>query len=152
MARPPASPHSNTPAGAAAAPVEPARAGRPGRWQKRARFGLVLLPVVLVALFALYVFLALHFSYSSGDRAGYVQKFSKKGWVCKTWEGELAMVNLPGALPEVFRFSVRDDRVASEVNKQLGDRVVLSYEQHMGIPGCFGETEYFVTGVRRVQP
>ena len=68
---------------------------------------------------------AARFSYSSGERAGYVQKFSKKGWVCKTWEGELAMANMPGALPEVFAFSLHDDAVAAEINKYLGSRVTL---------------------------
>ena len=140
---------SPAPAGAAAAPGEP---GRPGRWKKRLRLFLFAATIVVVALVAAYVFLALHYSYSSGDRAGYVQKFSRKGWVCKTWEGELAMVNLPGAMPQMFPFTVRDEKVAADINRQMGDRVVLSYQQHLGLPGCFGETEYFVTGVRRVQP
>ncbi len=153
MARPQASPDSSpASAGAGAAPLEPARAGRPAPWKRRLRLALVLVPLALVALAAAYVFVALHFSYSSGDRAGYVQKFSRKGWVCKTWEGELAMVSLPGAAPQTFPFTVRDERVAAAVNQQLGERVALSYEQHLGLPRCFGETEYFVTGVRRVGP
>ena len=113
---------------------------------------IVFLIIVPPILLALYIWAALSFSYSSGERAGYVQKFSDKGWVCKTWEGELAMVNLPGTTPQIFPFTVREDKVAAEINKQLGERVVLSYEQHMGLPACFGETEYFVTGVRRVKP
>jgi hypothetical protein len=153
MARPSASPApSGAPKGSAAAPPEPSRAGRTGHWKRRLRLTLVLLPLVLAALGAAYVFLALHYSYASGDRAGYVQKFSKKGWVCKTWEGELAMVSLPGTTAQMFPFTVRDDSVAAEINKHLGERVALSYEQHLGVPGCFGETEYFVTNVRRVQP
>nr|HRC88078.1 hypothetical protein [Thermoanaerobaculia bacterium] len=77
------------------------------------------------------------------------QKFSRKGWVCKTWEGELAMVNLPGTAPEIFRFSVRNDAVAEKINQALGNRVVLSYQQHLGLPtDCFGETSYFVVDVR----
>ncbi len=96
-----------------------------------------------------YVWIALHWSYSKGDRAGYVQKFSQKGWLCKTWEGELAMVAVPGSVPEKFYFTVRDDRVALAINNSMGRRVSISYEQHKGIPTtCFGETEYFVTGVR----
>ena len=91
-------------------------------------------------------------SYASGERAGYVQKFSKKGWVCKTWEGEIAMANLPGAMPEVFVFTVRDEAVAAQINSQLGARVVLGYEQHLGLPSCFGETQYRVKSVRRVEP
>jgi hypothetical protein len=113
---------------------------------------VLLLPVVLAAGVALWIWAALAFSYSTGDRAGYVQKFSRKGWLCKTWEGELALVSLPGAMPEIFAFSVRDPAVAAQVNEHLGRRVTLTYEQHLGLPSCFGDTEYFVTGVRRVEP
>ena len=128
----------------------------PAPRSKGGRRGCVLLVgLLLVAalLFALYVWVALSFSYSEGERAGYVQKFSRKGWVCKTWEGELAMVNLPGTMPELFRFTVRDDKVAEQINQSMGKRVSLKYEQHLGIPTtCFGETDYFVVGVRTVEP
>ncbi len=125
---------------------------RPRRRGKPLLF-LLLVLIVVIGGFALYVWSALRLSYSNGERAGYVQKFSRKGWVCKTWEGELAMVNLPGTLPELFRFSVRDDAVAARINQSLGQRVRLHYEQHKGVPGdCFGETEYFVTQVEPVSP
>jgi hypothetical protein len=102
--------------------------------------------------FAGYVWIALHWSYSKGERAGYVQKFSLKGWVCKTWEGELTMTPVPGSIPEKFLFSVRDDGVAAEINSSLGKKVSLSYEQHIGIPTtCFGETEYFITKVKALE-
>ncbi|HLX10978.1 MAG TPA: hypothetical protein VKY89_24240 [Thermoanaerobaculia bacterium] len=114
---------------------------------------LVALLVLAAACCALYVWAALGYSYSSGERAGYVQKFSHKGWICKTWEGELAMVNLPGSMPEIFRFTVRGDAVAARLNQTMGQRVALHYEQHRGVPtSCFGETEYFVTDVRPVGP
>ncbi len=132
------------------APAAPA--GRVQRWLRRLRIFVLLVPFLLAAGVALWIWAALGFSYSSGDRAGYVQKFSKKGWLCKTWEGELALVSLPGAMPEIFAFTVRDPAVAAEVNKELGHRVTLTYEQHLGLPSCFGETEYFVKGVRRVEP
>jgi hypothetical protein len=121
--------------------------------RRRGRLGVVLLLVLLapVLLFFAYVWVTLSYDYSDGERAGYVQKFSRKGWVCKTWEGELAMANLPGAMPEVFRFTVRDDAVAARINESMGQRVSLKYEEHRGVPtSCFGETGYFVTGVRRV--
>jgi hypothetical protein len=105
-----------------------------------------------VGLFALYVFAAYTYTYSSGERAGYIQKISKKGWVCKTWEGEIAMVNLPGAMSEVFRFTVRDDKIAAEINSLAGRRVSLVYEQHLGLPSCLGDTEYFITAVRPIEP
>ena len=124
---------------------------QPERPRRRRRIKLILAAVVIVPvlLFALYTWITLSYVYSRGERAGYVQKFSKKGWLCKTWEGELAMVNLPGAMPEKFYFTVRDDAVAQRIERDMGRRVSLTYEQHRGIPtSCFGETEYFVTNVR----
>ena len=103
----------------------------------------------IVLLFAAYTFVALTWTYSHGERAGYVQKFSQRGWLCKTWEGELAMVNVPGALQERFEFTVRDDVVAQHLLGSMGKRVSIAYQQHKGIPTtCFGETEYFVTAVK----
>jgi hypothetical protein len=125
------------------------------RRRRRWSIGLILatLVVIAVGLAVVYVAVALRWSYSEGERAGYVQKFSHKGWICKTWEGELAMATIPGAMPEIFRFTVRDESVAARINEALGQRVALSYEQHRGLPtSCFGETEYFVTGVRPVAP
>jgi hypothetical protein len=106
--------------------------------------------VGLVALlFAVYTFVALTWTYSHGERAGYVQKFSQRGWLCKTWEGELAMVNVPGAMQERFEFTVRDDLIAQHLLSSMGKRVTITYDQHKGIPTtCFGETEYFVTAVK----
>jgi hypothetical protein len=116
-----------------------------GRWI----FGFIITSILL---FATYTWLTLHWSYSSGERAGYVQKFSHKGWICKTWEGELAMVSMPGTLSEKFPFSVVDDTVSDKINKNLGKRVSLTYEQHVGVPStCFAETQYFVTDVRVVE-
>jgi hypothetical protein len=135
---------------AEAQPPAPAGPSRLERFAKRLRRYVLLFSLLAVGAAALYLFLASRWSYSSGERAGYVQKFSKKGWVCKTWEGEVAMANLPGAMPEVFAFTVRDDAVAAQINAHLGARVVLGYEQHLGLPSCFGETQYWVTSVRRV--
>lgn len=123
---------------------------------RRSRLWLFLLLLVIVlpvCLFAAWVWITLHFSYSTGQRAGYVQKISKKGWLCKTWEGELAMSTVPGTAPQIFTFSVRDDAVAEKIENAAGQRVALSYEQHKGVPGsCFAETEYFVTSVRPIGP
>jgi hypothetical protein len=112
----------------------------------------VLLVVVAVLLLTiLWVWLTLSWTYSEGERAGYVQKLSNKGWLCKTWEGEIAMVTMPGAIPEKFQFTVRDTVLANRINELAGKRVVLSYQQHKFIPSsCFGETEYFVTAIREV--
>ena len=109
---------------------------------------VVLLPIIVISA---WTAITLNWSYSRGERAGYVQKFSQKGWVCKTWEGEIAMVNMPGAAQERFAFSVRDDSVAAQITKLMGSHVAITYEQHRGLPGsCLGETEYFVTAVHPV--
>ena len=111
-----------------------------------------LLPLGLVALAALWIWAMLAWSYSSGERAGWVQKFSKKGWICKTWEGELALVTMPGAAQEKFLFTVWDDGVAQQINHAMGKRVSLHYDEKVGLPGsCFGETRYWVNGVRAVE-
>ena len=106
---------------------------------------LILAPVV-------YFLAVFNWSYADGERAGWVQKFSNKGWLCKTWEGEMTMVSLPGSTPEKFYFTVMDDKVADEVSKAIGKRVALHYEQKVGIPtSCFGETRYYVTDVTGVE-
>jgi len=118
---------------------------------------VVTIPLALVtlvaALFAAYTWVALTWNYSEGERAGFMQKLSKKGWLCKTWEGELSLVALPGAAPEKFLFTVRDDAVADKINKLVGQRVALVYAEHKGVPtSCFGDTAYFVSDVKVVQP
>jgi hypothetical protein len=128
--------------------AEPARPS----FLKRLRRFVILTVLACLVLAALYTLAAWKYAYSDGDRAGYVQKFSKKGWICKTWEGELAMANLPGAMPEVFHFTVRDDEVAGEITRSMGDRVSIHYKQHRGLPTtCFGDTDYFVDSIRRVE-
>ncbi len=111
---------------------------------------LVLIPAVVIAL---WIWVALGYTYSKGDRAGYLQKISKKGWICKTWEGEIAMTPMPGATPQYFSFTVRNDSIAHLLEENAGKQVSLIYEEHRGVPtSCFGDTRYFVTGVRRITP
>lgn len=106
---------------------------------------------ILVAI-AIYVWAVLSWSYSEGERVGFLQKVSYKGWICKTWEGELSLVAIPGAVPEKFLFTVRDDAVAQQLNAVAGKRVTLQYEQHRGLPtSCFGDTDYFVVGVAVIE-
>lgn len=113
---------------------------------------LIVLSVTAIALFGLYIYGALSWSYSTGERAGFLQKVSNKGWICKTWEGELSLVAMPGAAPEKFLFTVRDEAVAKKVNEAAGKRVTLNYEQHKGLPSsCFGDTEYFVVDVKEIE-
>jgi len=111
----------------------------------------VLVGIVAVALLGLagYTWLMLHWSYSEGERAGYVQKLSRRGFVCKTWEGEMAMVTMPGTVAEKFLFTVPSEAVAAQLNANVGKRMALHYQQHKWLPtSCFGDTEYFVTEVR----
>jgi hypothetical protein len=118
------------------------------RWPWIIAGALIVLPALALAAWTM---IALSYSYSRGDRAGYVQKLSQKGWICKTWEGELAMVNVPGAMQERFPFTVRSDSLAAVMNGMMGSQVSLTYEEHRGLPGsCFGETNYYVTGARLV--
>ncbi len=107
---------------------------------------LLLIPVLL---FVLYTWGALKWVYSSGERVGYVQKLSEKGFVCKTFEGELVLVSMPGTQAEKFFFTVKNKEVADKINESIGKRVSLTYEEHKGIPSsCFGETSYFVQAVK----
>jgi hypothetical protein len=135
------------------APPTPAPSTPPGRrgfirrnWVRFGMLGLILIPF---AIFTVWAGITLTFSYSAGRRVGFVQKLSKKGWICKTWEGELQMTPVPGTVPSIFAFSVRDDSVAHAIEAAAGKQVALEYEEHRGVPTrCFGETDYFVVGVR----
>jgi hypothetical protein len=110
--------------------------------------GLALIPALLLAI---WTAITLTYTYSRGERAGYIQKLSQKGWICKTWEGELAMVNMPGAAQERFPFTVRSDSIAQLMTKMMGSRVAITYEEHRGVPGtCFGDTDYYVTNAHLV--
>lgn len=132
----------NSPTPAAVAP--PRRTSR-----LKMIFWLLVVPVVLIVG---YFAVVLNWNYSTGERAGWVQKFSRKGWLCKTWEGEMAMVSMPGAIPEKFLFTVREDAVAESINKVMGKRVTLHYEEKVGLPtSCFGETRHFVNRVLQVE-
>ena len=110
---------------------------------------LFVAALVLILVVAAYFAVLFNWSYSSGERAGWVQKLSNKGWVCKTWEGELALVSLPGSVTvEKFYFTVRDARVAADISRAMGKRVTLHYEEKVGLPtSCFGDTRYFVNKI-----
>jgi hypothetical protein len=115
------------------------------------KFVLVILLMAVLGIGG-WTWFSLTYDYSDGERAGYIQKFSRKGWLCKTWEGELSMINYPGAAPEIFRFSVRDATIAKEIEAVVGKRVALRYAQHINVPSnCFGDTEYFIIGLRLIE-
>jgi len=154
MADAPREPEKSPPAGGSppAEPPPPRRRWWQWRqWQRPSRWKVFILAAVLspIVILSLYIAIALSWSYSRGERSGVLQKFSRKGWVCKTWEGELAQFVIPGVAPTIWEFTVRDDSVASKVNAVIGRRVVLHYEEHRGIPTtCFGMTPYFVDSIR----
>jgi hypothetical protein len=92
-----------------------------------------------------WTWFTLQWSYSDGERVGVLQKLSRKGWICKTYEGELALYVVSGMAPQIWSFSVRDAAVADQLNKLSGKRVRLHYTEHRGVPSnCFGDTGYFV--------
>jgi hypothetical protein len=127
-------------------PAAPKPSWRRRHWRLITIILAVLVPVVV---FALWAWITLGYAYASEDRAGFVQKIAKRGWLCKTWEGELAMSNQPGAMPEIFKFTVRNDSLAHVLENNLGKRVTVTYEQHRGVPtSCFGETQDYITNVR----
>ena len=130
------------------APPAPEGAKPKRHWRTRTKlilFGMLLSPVLI---FALYAFVTLSVTYSDGYRAGILQKFSKRGWICKTYEGEIAQAVVAGVSPLIWEFTVRDDGVAQQLDSLLGHRVSLHYRQHVGVPTtCFGLTEYFVDSV-----
>lgn len=136
------------------APV-PQPQSQPLTFGRRNRGKLILVAFLLVVGggAALWTMATLAFSYSQGDRVGYVQKFSRKGWVCRTWEGELAMTPVPGSTPEIFEFTVPSAAVAATIKEGEGKKVAIHYEEKRGVPSkCFGETHYFVTEVRTLSP
>ena len=134
------------PAPAAETPPPPHPSLLRRHWGKLTLLTLVMVPVIGMTL---WLAVTLTYTYSEGTRTGYVQKLSRKGWLCKTWEGELAMTTVPGTAPQIFNFSVRADSVAQEIQKIAGTQVTLFYKEHRGVPtNCFGETTYFVDGVR----
>jgi hypothetical protein len=124
--------------------------------EEKARGQLMLkvaagLVVCVLAAAAGFTWGTLRWTYSDGQRAGYVQKLARKGWLCKTWEGEMVMAATPGTMLEKFKFTVHDDGLAAGLSATAGQRMALHYEQHKGIPGsCFGDSEYFVTSARRI--
>jgi len=117
--------------------------------------GKVLLGFIIAAVlgFTAFTWLTLHWSYSDGERAGLLQKFSRRGWICKTYEGEMVLATVATVNAEKFLFTVRDPNIARQLTGYIGDHITVHYEQRKWIPtSCFGDTEYFVTSVQRETP
>jgi len=107
-----------------------------------------ILLTILAFLGSAYLIVVFNWTYSNGNRAGYIQKFSTKGWICKTHEGELTMTTVPGTAPVLWQFTIKDDKVAAQLDEAMGKRVILHYKEYRYIPStCFGDTTYFVDKV-----
>jgi len=105
---------------------------------------LGLLVALAVVVTVLWTWFSLSWAYSEGERAGVLQKFSEKGWVCKTFEGELALYVVGGVAPQIWYFSTRDEKVAKQLSSAVGEQIRLHYTEHRGVPtSCFAETPYF---------
>ena len=130
--------------------VEPRRSFLRRHWGKSIIAAVILLPALV---FTIWAGIALNWSYSEGNRVGYLQKLSRRGWLCKTWEGEIQLSNIPGSAPVLFQFTVRSDSIAKLLEDAGGKQVQVYYKQHVGVPtDCFGDTDYFVDAVRVIQP
>jgi hypothetical protein len=123
------------------------RRGGFGRW-------LLLFLLIVGAGSAFWTWLTLSWAYAEGERAGVLQKFVRRGWLCKTQEGEIALYYGggqylgPGTTAQLWDFSVRDQSVAAQLTAAVGHRVQLHYTEHPGIPtACFADTRYFVDRV-----
>ena len=121
--------------------------GRLGRW-------IVILLLLLIVGATLWTWLTLAWAYAEGERAGVLQKFVRRGWICKTQEGEIALYYGGGQYmgagisPQLWDFSVRDKLVAADLSKAVGHRVQLHYTEHPGIPtNCFAESRFLVDRV-----
>jgi hypothetical protein len=130
-------------------PPAPDKAAPPKRhWRTRTKLILIGMVISPILLFALYTMMTLSWTYSDGYRAGLLQKFSRRGWICKTYEGELAQAVVPGMAPLIWTFTVRNEQVAQQMDSLLGHKVSLHYREHRGVPTeCFGSTGYFVDSV-----
>jgi hypothetical protein len=110
------------------------------------RFVLMALLLAIAGL-SIWTWLTLSWAYSEGTRAGILQKFSHRGWLCKTQEGDLVLAQFPvaGVTPQIWQFSVRDEAVSAQLERAVGARVQLHYTEHPGVPStCFADTRYFV--------
>jgi uncharacterized protein YwgA len=127
-------------------------------WKLMRKF--IWICVIALLAFAAYAAFYIYYPYSDGTRTGVLRKLSHKGYVFKTWEGELQM---PGAIISqgsndpmmsnsgTFQFSVErgDDAViqALQEAEQKGSRVTLHYKQYLKQFDWRGETVYFVDKV-----
>ena len=108
---------------------------------------------IVVLLFGSFVYWKYFFTYSEGYRAGLLQKFSLKGNVFKTYEGEMILSSVQSntnvaIASEKFYFSVTDKSVAIQLEKVQGESIVVHYREKNGTLPWKGDKTYFVDSVR----
>ncbi|MBC3785003.1 hypothetical protein [Spirosoma utsteinense] len=113
-------------------------------------------------LFLLVIFGVLYaltgWSYSDGERAGTISKFSRRGFVFKTYEGVLNVGGFSGETgsltPQYFDFSVKEDNIATQITNAVktGQRVTLHYEEKILRLPWNGDTKYYITSVEIIGP
>ena len=113
--------------------------------------------VILIAVSGIWFWWKFYYTYSDGNRTGLLQKFSHKGNIFKTYEGELVMSSIvaTGNQPiasEKFFFSVADATLGEKMKEYEGKRVILVYQQKNGTLPWRGDSEYIVDSVRLVEP
>jgi hypothetical protein len=123
----------------------------PVKKRRAPKFILISL-LILCAGIAVYIGIC-GITYSDGTRSGILTKVSRKGFVFKTYEGELNVGGLNQGdgtiLPaSIFLFSVREKTVYDELERLQGRKVVLHYQQVVKNLFWQGETNYFITAVR----
>tara|TARA_B110000503_G_scaffold69314_1_gene108068 strand:+ start:1272 stop:1640 length:369 start_codon:yes stop_codon:yes gene_type:complete len=100
----------------------------------------------LLAIYLLYFAFVYFVPYSEGTRAGELIKFSHKGIVVKTYEGEISQ-GISGA--QIFKFSVMDQEqeVIEKMKKHQGQYVKLSYVERFSTFFFWGDSKYFITEI-----
>lgn len=114
---------------------------------------LIWTAAILFLLLSFRIYWKYYNIYSEGNRSGILQKFSKKGDIFKTYEGELVMSSITSNInatiaSEKFFFSVKEDSIAKQMFDLEGKHVTLRYEQKRGHLPWNGETDYFVNGIK----
>ncbi len=103
--------------------------------------------LLIILVFALYLAFLYYKPYSTGYRSGELIKFSKKGVIVKTWEGEISQ-GISGA--QIFEFSVyrKDKDLIDKLNEYNGEYVKVKYDEHYRKFFWWGDTRYFITEVK----
>jgi hypothetical protein len=114
---------------------------------------LIWMVIILFLLSGTFVYWKYYFTYSEGNRAGLLQKFSYRGNIFKTYEGELVLSSVESnknvaLASEKFFFSVQDKNLANKLSNLESQMVVVHYRQKNGILPWRGETGYIVDSVR----